>query len=60
MVRIVEHWACRDDLGLLRHQLETWPPAPHQVGMPTLAHLADRLLAAGHKADLSTTLSPTK
>jgi hypothetical protein len=32
----------------------------HQVGMPTLAHLADRLLAAGHKADLSTTLSPTK
>ena len=23
---IVEHWACRDDLGLL-HQLGAWPPA---------------------------------
>jgi lactoylglutathione lyase len=24
--QIVEHWACRDDLGLL-HQLGAWPPA---------------------------------
>lgn len=24
--RIVEHWACRDDLGLL-HQIGVWPPA---------------------------------
>src|SRR4051794_18580628 len=31
----------------------------HQVGMPTLTHLAERLLAAGHKAVVSTTLSPT-
>jgi lactoylglutathione lyase len=23
--QIVEHWACRDDLGLL-HQLGAWPP----------------------------------
>ena len=23
--RIVEHWACRDDLGLL-HQIGAWPP----------------------------------
>ena len=25
--QIVEHWACRDDLGVL-HQLGAWPPAP--------------------------------
>ena len=25
--RIVEHWATRDDLGLL-HQIGAWPPAP--------------------------------
>jgi lactoylglutathione lyase len=25
--QIVEHWACRDDLGLL-HQIGAWPPAP--------------------------------
>lgn len=25
---IVEHWACRDDLGLLR-QIGAWPPATH-------------------------------
>jgi lactoylglutathione lyase len=24
--QIVEHWACRDDLGLL-HQIGAWPPA---------------------------------
>ena len=24
--QVVEHWACRDDLGLL-HQLGAWPPA---------------------------------
>ena len=24
--RIVEHWACRDDLGLLQ-QIGAWPPA---------------------------------
>jgi hypothetical protein len=29
-----------------------------QVGMPTLAHLADRLLAAGHKAVVSPTFDP--
>jgi len=23
--QIVEHWACRDDLGLL-HQIGAWPP----------------------------------
>jgi hypothetical protein len=27
--------------------------------MPTLNHLSERLLAAGHKAVVSTTLSPT-
>ena len=31
----------------------------HQVGMPTLGRLAERLLAAGHKAVVSTTLSET-
>jgi hypothetical protein len=31
----------------------------NQVGMPTLAHLTERLIAAGHKAVLTTTLSPT-
>ncbi len=25
--RIVEHWACRDDVGLLR-QVGAWPPGP--------------------------------
>jgi hypothetical protein len=30
-----------------------------QVGMPTLTRLAERLLVAGHKAVVSTTLSPT-
>jgi lactoylglutathione lyase len=25
--RLVEHWACRDDVGLLR-QLGAWPPRP--------------------------------
>jgi hypothetical protein len=30
-----------------------------QVGMPTLTRLADRLLAAGHKAVLSPTWNPT-
>jgi hypothetical protein len=29
-----------------------------QVGMPTLTHLADRLLAAGHKAIVSPTFDP--
>jgi hypothetical protein len=29
-----------------------------QVGMPTLVHLADRLLAAGHKAVVSPTFDP--
>jgi hypothetical protein len=31
----------------------------HQVGMPTLTRLAERLLAAGHKAVVSSTLSET-
>src|SRR4051812_44220056 len=31
----------------------------NQVGMPTLTRLAERLLAAGHKAVVSPTLSPT-
>jgi hypothetical protein len=31
----------------------------HQVGMPVLTRLAERLLAAGHKADVTPTLSPT-
>jgi hypothetical protein len=31
----------------------------NQVGIPTLAQLAERLLAAGHKAVVSTTMSPT-
>ena len=30
----------------------------HQVGMPTLTRLADRLLAAGHKAVVSPTFDP--
>ena len=25
--QVVEHWACRDDLGLL-HQIGAWPPTP--------------------------------
>jgi hypothetical protein len=31
----------------------------HQVGMPTLSHLAERLLGAGHKAVVATTMSET-
>jgi hypothetical protein len=31
----------------------------NQVGIPTLSQLAERLLAAGHKAVVSTTMSPT-
>jgi hypothetical protein len=31
----------------------------HQVGMPTLTRLAERLLAAGHKAVVSSTLNDT-
>ena len=31
----------------------------HQVGMPTLTRLAERLLSAGHKAVVATTLSET-
>jgi hypothetical protein len=31
----------------------------YQVGMPTLTNLAERLLAAGHKAVVATTMSPT-
>jgi hypothetical protein len=31
----------------------------NQVGMPTMTQLAERLIAAGHKAVVSTTLSPT-
>ena len=31
--QIVEHWACRDDLGLL-HQIGAWPPA---LGRPLAA-----------------------
>ena len=31
----------------------------HQVGMPTVTRLAERLLAAGHKAIVATALSPT-
>ena len=31
----------------------------YQVGMPTLTHLAERLLAAGHKAVVATTMSET-
>ena len=25
--QLAEHWACRDDVGLL-HQLGAWPPTP--------------------------------
>jgi len=31
----------------------------NDVGVPVLSHLAERLLAAGHKAVVSTTLTPT-
>jgi hypothetical protein len=31
----------------------------NQVGMPSITGLAERLIAAGHKAVVSTTLSPT-
>ena len=48
------------DEKLKTHEANTWfGQWANQVGMPTLTHLAERLLAAGHKAIVSSELSPS-